>query len=252
MRTLVFLDLDDSLFQTLRKCPADLALHPAAYAADGSAQSFMTPRQSALWRLLVENGTVIPTTARDLAAFRRVDLPFASWSILNHGGVILEPDGTVHRPWWQRIAPLCANSRVELADLQAAFESHVGPAGLQVFGRIVEDFDLPLFWVGKYRDGRDDHLDELEHGFATSWVAERGKDFYIHRNGNNLAVLPRWLGKEYAVRYLIDHIRGDGDPPLTLGLGDSLADAGFLAECDYALIPQGTQLAHHALANAIP
>ena len=90
MQAYVFLDLDDTLFQSRAKCPVEDDLYPAAFLRDGSAHSFMTAKQRALWRLLETNMTVIPTTARDWEAYRRVELPFRSWRILDYGGVIID------------------------------------------------------------------------------------------------------------------------------------------------------------------
>src|SRR5262245_14155520 len=91
MRVVVFLDLDDTLFQTLPKCPEGGGFAPATHDSSGRPASFMTPRQESLLHLL-RGATIIPTTARNLAAFRNVLVPFDSFAILDFGGVILLPD----------------------------------------------------------------------------------------------------------------------------------------------------------------
>src|SRR5262245_40812091 len=99
MRLVVFLDLDDTLFQTRPKCPDGEPLHLAAFRRDGEALSFMTARQRALFDWLSATASVVPTTARNRDAFRRVRLPFTGPAILDFGGVVLQPDGTPDPVW---------------------------------------------------------------------------------------------------------------------------------------------------------
>ncbi|TCT19585.1 haloacid dehalogenase [Thiobaca trueperi] len=242
MRTLVFVDLDDTLFQSRHKCPTDDDLHPVASLRDGSVHSFMTAKQRALWRLLDADATLIPTTARDLDSLRRVDLPFQSWRILDYGGVILNPDGHPDAPWMQRMTQVSQETIGELNALLDLVETFIQSAGLSAHVRIIEDFGLPFYLVAKYRDDREDDLSRLQDELVRPWLAERADAYRLHRNGNNLAVLPRALGKEHAVRYLIEHLGRENSELLTIGVGDSLIDGAFMAECDYAITPRGSQL----------
>lgn len=243
MLTLVFLDLDDTLFQSRRKCPPDAGdLQLAACLKGGIPHSFTTAKQRALWRLLDGNATVIPTTARDLDALRRVALPFRSWSILDYGGVLLDPGGEPDADWHQRMQTVSAASLGELQTLAAAIERHIRTAGLSAHVRIVEDLGLPFYLVAKYRAGRPQDLDRLQAELVAPWVAARAPDYRLHRNDNNLAVLPGGLGKEHAVRHLIARLTREGQEILSIGIGDSLIDGAFMAECDYAVTPRGTQL----------
>src|SRR5258707_6855351 len=105
MRIHVFLDLDGTLFQTRPKCPPGVDLTSAALRRDGTPLSFMTQRQGRLLELLRSADSVIPTTARNLDAFRRVHLPFPSLAILNFGGLILLPDGSPDREWDALVRP---------------------------------------------------------------------------------------------------------------------------------------------------
>jgi predicted mannosyl-3-phosphoglycerate phosphatase (HAD superfamily) len=60
--------------------------------------------------------------------------------------------------------------------------------------------------------------------------------------------VPRFLGKEQAVRHVLGRHVGPG-PVLTLGVGDSHSDAPFLSLCDFALLPRGCQLGQHLLGG---
>lgn len=159
MQAFVFLDLDDTLFQSRAKCPAEGELYPAAFLRDGSAHSFMTAKQRALWRLLETNMTVIPTTARDWEAYRRVDLRFRSWSILDYGGVIIDASGHPDEDWLEsmRAATCTAVSGLKQA-LEMACD-FAATRGLSVRVRLIEDFGLTFYLVAKYQNGREPDLD---------------------------------------------------------------------------------------------
>ncbi len=247
MQLLVFLDLDDTLFQSQAKCPEDQGLYPAAYLPDGRAHSWMTRRQQGLWGLFAQhaNASLIPTTARDLESFRRVDLPFTSWCILDHGGVILEPQGQADPEWLARSAQAARATFSGLQVLLKGAQSWIERARLAVRIRLIADFGIPFYVVAKYRAGRLEDLDRLQQDLIAHWIAEQGGCYRLCRNGNNLAILPRWLGKEWAVRQLIARLA----PDLTLGIGDSLSDGAFMAECDYAVLPRRSQLFAATLAQ---
>lgn len=236
------MDLDDTLFQSLRKCPPEAMLRETAYLGDGSAYAFMTGKQRVLWHLFHEHLRVIPVTARSGEAFRRVNLPFQDWVILDFGGVVLDPQGTPDEVWLAQRRALADVYHASLQRLGIAAATFAAGHGLAVRTRIVEDYGVPFYWLAKYREGHAHDLDLLQQQCIVPWLSEQGGAFYLHRNGNNLAVLPVSLGKEHAVRYLIGRLRVHDDDLLTLGMGDSLSDAAFMAECDYVVTPRGSQL----------
>jgi hypothetical protein len=252
VRTLVFLDLDDTLFQSRRKCPIENDLRPVAFLRDGSAHSFMTAKQRAFWRLFEDGqATLIPTTARDLDALRRVDLPFRSWSIIDYGGIVLNPDGVPDRHWMERMGTVSQDAIGDLTELLITAETLIARQGLAAHVRLVEGFGLPFYLVAKYRDDREDDLDRLQRDLIQPWVTDRTGTYRMHRNGNNLAILPRTLGKEHAVRYLIERLGSEWGDLVTFGVGDSLSDGAFMAECDYSLTPRGSQLFGETIGRSL-
>jgi len=85
---------------------------------------------------------------------------------------------------------------------------------------------------------------------VTPWLMTH-HDYQLHRNGNNLAILPRSLGKEHAVHYLIKQLTNEWGELLTIGIGDSLIDGAFMAECDYSITPRGSQLFKETLGRQL-
>jgi hypothetical protein len=236
MQVYVFLDLDDTLFQTRPKCPPGESLRTAAVRRDDTPLSFMTPRQERLLDLLSASATVIPTTARNLESFRRVKLPFSSRVILNFGGVILLPDGSPDPAWDARVRPLARAVAGELNAQRDRLADFVEKHTLDVSVRVIGDFDMPLYVVMKHPAGDLDALSRIRREALAG--LDRGR-FFIHHNDNNLSVVPRFLGKEHAVGHVLAQLER---PRLTIGVGDSRTDAGYLGLCDFALMPSTSQL----------
>ena len=99
MKTFLFVDLDDTLFQTPIKVPNATDLEPVAYLKSGVPISYTTAKQRALFAMFSRDMTLIPTTPRNHDAMSRVDLPFSSYTIIDFGGVVLKPDGSVDEAW---------------------------------------------------------------------------------------------------------------------------------------------------------
>lgn len=246
MQRYIFLDLDDTLFQTLRKCGAETdsaALAVRAFLPDGTANSFATRKQQWLWQWFTQGFKIVPVTARDAAALARVTLPFHEEIVLNHGAVILDSQRRIDTVWQERLLFELPPYRQKLLQLWDSVEQYCAAhAGYKP--RLVEDFGIVWYGVIKHHE-RDD---------AETWLKVMLEDLllpnpdiadgslYWHLNGNNLAVLPRIVNKESAVAYLLHGYRQRHADVLTFGAGDSKSDAPFLALCDYALIPNNTQL----------
>ena len=240
LKKFLFADLDDTLFQTLEKCTVRDALEPAAYYSDGSICSYTTPAQRAFFAFASEGMTVIPTTARSLDAFRRVDLGFASYAVLDFGGVILQPDGAIDRDWQGRMHGLMTEALPGLQELAARIDDWCARTGYGGRARLVEDAGTPFFIVIKDPDKVALNLERVERESVLPWL---GTDYCVHRNGNNLAILPKALDKAHAVAYVAERLRREHGDIVTFGMGDSRSDARFMADCDYAIVPRGTQLA---------
>ncbi len=240
----LFADLDDTLFQTLEKCGGVDGLEPAAYYKDGSVCSLTTPAQRAFLAFLQDGMTLIPTTARDLDGLRRVHLPFSSYAVIDYGGVVLRPDGSADRDWLEPMRAAMHLALPGLHELARHIDAYAQATGFGGRARMIEDFGIPFFLVVKDPEKQARRLAPIETEVVRPWIEAGNPDYFIHRNGNNLAILPNALNKAHAVAYVTDLLRREHGDIITFGMGDSRSDARFMAACDYAIVPRGTQLAH--------
>jgi len=247
LKKYLFVDLDDTLFQSPGKCGADADLHPAAFLKDGSACSFSTARQRALLAMMQREMTLIPATARNRDAFGRVGIAFSDYAIVDYGGVVLAPGGEPDPFWLARMGAAMQAALPGLERIRQLIDAFSAQAGLAGRARIIEDCGLPFYVVVKDPDKRDERLERIEREVVAPWCAAEGSDYFIHRNGNNLAILPNALGKAHAVEYVRAKLAAQHGDILTFGMGDSRSDARFMSACDYAIVPSGTQLARLAL-----
>jgi hydroxymethylpyrimidine pyrophosphatase-like HAD family hydrolase len=248
LKKFLFVDLDDTLFQTPGKCAKEEDLRPAAYLKDGAACSFTTSRQRAFFELMQREMTLIPATARNQDALSRVDLPFVSYSIIDYGGVVLEPGGAVDAVWLETMRVDMARALDGLQEAMQLIDVYSENAGLKGRARLIEDCSTPFYIVVKDPEKKAERLEQIEREAVAPWIATAGQDFFIHRNGNNLAVLPKTLNKARAVEHVRRRLEAEHGEIMTLGMGDSKSDARFMAACDYAIVPSGTQLAALTLA----
>jgi len=242
MRAIAFVDLDDTLFQTIRKCPADVsadALTPLGFAKDGSALSYATPRQMAFIAWLTETTVFVPVTARGLDALRRVRIPFTA-AVCAHGGVVLGDDGEPEAQWAAHVAAQAGRHAPTLATLAEAVTSSAAELGAPLAVRVLSEGPVGLYVLVKHPDAIDAELnaavDAMLGAVPAGWT--------VHRNGNNVAIMPPYLGKAHAVAHILPRLRARYPHAPTLGIGDSLTDAPYMGMCDFAMTPTGSQLAN--------
>ncbi len=239
LSVLALVDLDGTCFQSRSRCPDGCELTPMAVDRAGAPRSFATLRQRHLLELLLREAEVVPVTGRDSDALRRVHAPFRHHAITSFGGVILTPAGTPDREWEERTAAAVAEYGGALAELNARMTELARSRGRAVRARVVRDHGLPLYLSVKRGAEPAGAVRALARAAVEARMLPDG--WRIHLNGGELALLPPFLAKEHAVRWLLERLAGRDT--LTVGVGDSRSDAPFLAICDYAIVPRGTQLA---------
>lgn len=246
------MDLDDTLFQTLRKIeawqlPTD-GLVVATVDKKNAPLSFFTQKQRHFFNWLSQSTELIPVTARDTTEILRVKLPFASWRILTHGAVIVAPSQQVCPVWQRLIAGQLLPLQAKLAQLAvqlADFDQLRITLHAEQFRVDDQSVELKVYIAIKHQ--QKDHTALID--FAAQLPAllpNLADDFYIHVNANNLAILPHVVNKYHAMRFLLDYHLDNNRP--CFGFGDSLADLPFLQLLDWYGTPNRGQL-HEAITQ---
>lgn len=243
VRKILFLDLDDTVFQSLRKCGPAGELQPIAFLPDGQAHGFATQPQQAFLQWLAEGAEIIPTTARNFASYQRVRLPIKAplRIILNHGGTILEEEGMPSRAWQQRMRLVMEPWVEPLEILCGEINEWATKTHPSIYARVIGDLGQTLYVLVKDREQRHAVTMPLLRGWLDPWITEHA-GLALHQNGNNLTVMPSHLDKAHAVEFLLGEYRAKHGDVLALGAGDSRSDLDFLKLCDYAIVPRGAQI----------
>ncbi|MFO1371632.1 MAG: hypothetical protein U1F42_04315 [Candidatus Competibacteraceae bacterium] len=233
-RIVIFLDLDDTILQTVSKCPPGEPLTPAAMDRAGRALSFMTRAQERLLGFWLEQGTVIPVTGRTDDALGRVAIAFNSWRITHHGAVVRQPDGRLPESWRIQIQPALIAAQPLLQEVAAGLAGDATTGGYRVSTHTVENL---LTYVSVKANENEAVLAGVR-----AWLENTlPPALMLHYNGHNLAVIVRGAQKHDAVRLVAVELERDG-PIVTIGAGDSLTDSPFVRACDFALVPKGSQI----------
>jgi len=149
LKKFLFADLDDTLFQSGRKCPEGAPLTPMAYLKDGTAHSFATKAQKSFLVLMQQEMAVIPVTARNADAFSRVRWPFTNGAVINYGGIILGADGAVDEGWLAQSRTQAAQTLPMLEHVSSGLQSIADSLCVQLRIRIISDFAVPFYLCAK-------------------------------------------------------------------------------------------------------
>ncbi|MEI6643731.1 MAG: sucrose-6-phosphate hydrolase [Novosphingobium sp.] len=231
---LILTDLDDTLFQTARKCPPEATdLLTMSYLADGQESGFATKRQQRMLNWL-QHGKVVPVTARSREVLGRVNI-VQNPAVCSNGGCIVATGGEVDAAWHAHLHEKLRLG-VAPAEVYGALCHHI--SGAEYRHWLVQEGDLDLYLVVKSNVDDGEILEAVEPELK----AFLPDGWRCHRNGNNLAFLPPWLNKRDAAHYVIETARTGDQNLLIIGIGDSHSDVGFMDLCDYAITPTTSQL----------
>ena len=243
-QVVAFVDLDDTLFQSRRKCPrwaTEEHLKPMAYGADGRALCFATPDQQTFLNWLLATATVIPVTARSSEVLARTEVPH-QLAIVSNGGALLR-NGEPCPKFAETMKSATQHLQEELDRLCGAILQHGDPEGTGVNkfrSWVVREQGVGLYVVAK-KNSPEESLEDLR-----DWVVHTRalpSWWRVHLNDNNLAFIPAPVGKDYAVRNLMVELAGDSKSKLFIGVGDSNSDFSFMRLCDFAMMPKDSQVA---------
>ncbi len=236
MNSISLIDLDDSVFQSRGKCPAGTALTMATVDRQGQPLAFCTPKQVKFLQFLSSGGLVVPVTAREIDGFKRVQIPFAGHAITSFGAVILTPEREIEPRWHEIITKKSSDASDAVHECLRFLTEAASSAAVDAHVYIISDAGLPLYVNAKH-NGHDIAALAVLAAALKEWLPEGWK---MHFNGNNLAALPPYLGKDNATTFYLQELAPEHS--FVIGLGDSFTDLCFMGLCDYALTPTGSQI----------
>lgn len=250
IKPIILTDLDDTLFQTKRKIEINgysEAFEMAAFDREMQPRSFFTEKQSIFTKWLLDTTILIPVTARGTEEFSRVKIPFNSFKITTHGAVILDENNQPLATWKELITEALKPVQSILQEKQKLLSDKFKHHKINAWARINTEYDnTNIYLVAKHKDSSQikelyDLCDEIDK--------ETGLDgFYIHRNDNNIAWLPKSIEKSNATRFLISLLEQTYPNSPIIGFGDSISDYSFLQLCDWYGTPNKGQL-HNKLSS---
>lgn len=240
MRSVVFTDIDETLVRSAwRHAPAP-DWEEAAVDKFGQPVSWQNSADRAFFQWLASAERVVAVTGRSIGAYQRVRLPFRGPAIVHHGAVVLTADGARDDGYRQTVErPLGASSAV-LSDAASRLmtSDFVTQGRLRVTTHLLDNLHVEV--CAKRTDSAEglvaDFIDEIH----AEWRKLPG--VRVHRNGNNLALLPGAVDKAVAVRWAQQALSREIGAFISVGAGDSDSDASFLAECDYVVLPRQSQI----------
>ena len=243
-KPIAFVDLDGTLFRSLRRIPEKERGNTIAACVNknGNNSSFTTRQEYNFFKWFCQETLLIPTTGRDEDEFSRILLPLpCDWKILSFGTYILGPEGIDYT--WKTKVEKILDPLVGLMQEAYYILKSIAPTYRIDFCLVHE---LPYAIVLRSREKTplpSDLLAEIRklssciplHCFYCG--ADRCIDPY------GLIFLAPNIGKDKAVRYLISKFRSRDSSCPCIGIADQLSDVPYLLECDWIWTPVTSEIA---------
>lgn len=235
MNFVFFVDLDDTFVQTFEKCPQYECFAPVSFDKFGYPKSFITFKQKKFLNTIYQLGEVVFVTGRNINSVASLSLEISTWRVTSFGSFITDRNGNQIVEYNLKKTLQGQSLKIIINDLYLKISIKASSLGINV--KPVVDYGQETYIVAKSVHWSCKKLDILENFVDLILPC----NFFKHRNGNNLAVIPKQSSKESAVSYLIDNYF-EKNSWISIGIGDSFSDWGFLSICDWAVIPPHSQL----------
>lgn len=247
MTVITFTDLDDTLFQSPRKCSSTHDYTVAADLPNGQPGAYATHQQQTLTNLLASY-LIIPVTGRRTDSLSRVRMTFPHYKIASHGAIILDVNNNIHPAWLDILQAEEPQWRTHLQTLERDLLNYIAKYTLDLRVRIVEDYGYACYVCVK---GNDEHLQKMQQDYSPLLPVD---GFICHMNDRNLAYMPPYANKKRAVVFLQAELEAEfnskpnPEPHSKItyfGVGDSNSDAAFMSVCDFQILPSQSQIAEN-------
>lgn len=233
---LVFTDLDDTLFSTMRKQPEYKVeeCFVGTVKANGEPSGYLNPHQKAFFDRINSIGEIVPVTARVTEQLDRAIIikgfKHAAW----YQGALVKINNEIDKEW-QDIS-FSALSAVQ-NDFEKLYKSLYGNNKFNDLHIILDRFkDLDGMAYQFYIERKEKNRKIISMDLLEDYIKQYldPNKYYIHQQFDYISILSKEINKAKAVKYMKEKL----NPILTIGCGDSDVDVSFMRECDYAIFPR--------------
>ena len=233
---LVFTDLDDTLFSTMRKQPEYKVeeCFVGTVKANGEPSGYLNPHQKAFFDRINSIGEIVPVTARVTEQLDRTIIikgfKHAAW----YQGALVKINNEIDKEW-QDIS-FSALSAVQ-NDFEKLYKSLYGNNKFNDLHIILDRFkDLDGMAYQFYIERKEKNRKIISMDLLEDYIKQYldPNKYYIHQQFDYISILSKEINKAKAVKYMKEKL----NPILTIGCGDSDVDVSFMRECDYAIFPR--------------
>jgi hydroxymethylpyrimidine pyrophosphatase-like HAD family hydrolase len=244
-RLFVFTDLDDTLFQSIKKA----GCITATVNAQGVPYAYSSIQQQKLLQIMANSGGLfIPVTGRRTGSFLNSQLPVimnCPFAIVSHGAVILDNNhelldewltflkqqfNLVH--WEEKLTTLCNALSADFAEIYN---------GIRV--RLIVDQGITAYICIKIP--KENYKKNTSIDVNRLLMSKLGKDMLLHGNGRNFAILPPYAQKKIAVDFIKEKMMISQNDTV-FGIGDSHSDLPFMKDTDFLIVPSNAQILNEA------
>ena len=214
-----FADLDDSLFQTIRK--DENGKFKATYPKNVLKTSFYTKAQYNLLNFILANNEIvfIPLTARTKEQFERTTIfkkNQASMYAFYYGST-LYINNREYLPYTKKVIAETSTSFAHLSEL---------------IDKVKKRYPTVEFINVDQKYYISDVNNKDVKNFIVNLIHKKYNDLEAYVEEKYITILPKLCNKSAVVKYLTNKFK----PKMTLGIGNSVSDIDFLNHCDFKII----------------
>lgn len=233
---LVFTDLDDTLFSTMRKQPEYKVedCFVGTVKENGEPSGYLNPHQKAFFDRISSIGEIVPVTARVTEQLDRAVIikgfKHAAW----YQGALIKINNEIDKTWQDISFSILDSAQKDFENLYKSLYENSKFTDLHI---ILDRFDdLNNMAYQFYVERKEKNRKLISMDLLGKYIEDHLDldKYYIHNQFDYISILPKEVNKAKAVKYIKEKL----NPVLSIGCGDSDVDVTFMRECDYAIFPK--------------
>lgn len=235
-KCLVFTDLDDTIFSTMRK-QVGFSVEDCVVGtvkANGEPSGYLNPQQHAFFERIRQIGEIVPVTARITAQLERAVIvkgyQHAAW----YQGALIKINGEIDKEWRNASLSVLDSAQNGFDNLAEDLRQSGRFDDLHIIVDRFEDLDNMAYQF--YLERKNKNRTRVSMDYLKDYIDNHldSDKYYVHQQLDYVSILPKEINKTKAVKYIQSKLC----PTLSIGCGDSDVDVSFMRECDYAIFPK--------------